>query len=101
MATFKADQDNTWMLKDLIRAKFMQKIDGMEISDPKAFMESSEAQKAMDEAKADAEAFLGYSLETAQEEHEKESMAREIKYALKDDSGKSEMACDSPESIMD
>ena len=106
MGTVSADKGDTWVIKDLMRKKFIQALEGKSIENPSAFVNSTEGQELLAEVKAEVEAFVGYSMEEAQEECLNEDIASEIKYSSrtlgdeKDKDGIAELVDDSPESIM-
>lgn len=106
MGTVSADKGDGWVIKDLMRKKFVQKLEGKNIPNPSAFVNSAEGQQLLEEVKKEVEDFLGYTVEEAHKENLNEDMAHEIKRAsrssgdekMKD--GIAELECDEPDSVM-
>lgn len=87
-------------IRQAMREKFLQKLDGRTIADPMAFMKTEEAQTLLKEAQGEAETFYGYTLEEAKEEDMLEDMAHEIKWKMKSLNAEDELKDCEPESIM-
>jgi hypothetical protein len=106
MGVVQASSDDGWVIKDLMRKKFIQALDGKTIPNPGAFVKSAEGQELLKTIQAEVEAFVGYTLEESTVSSLNDDLASEIKYSsrtLGDESmkdGAAELACDSPEDIM-
>jgi hypothetical protein len=101
MGTVSASKDKPWMLTNLIQQKFIEKLEGKTVNNPKEFMGTPEAKTALEEAQKEVEEFLGYTMEEVQKQSFIDNMMHELKWASKPLSGEEELQCDAPESIMD
>ena len=106
MGTVSADKSDTWVIKDMIRKKYIQALDGKTIENPSAFANSTEGKELYESIKSEVEAFVGYTIEAAQEADLTEDLAHEIEYSsrtLGDEKAKdglAELNADNPEEIL-
>lgn len=106
MPTVQTDKGDAWVIKDLMRKKFIQALDGKNIANPSAFVNSAEGQELVEKVKAEVEGFVGYSLEESAKASLNEDLAHEIEYSSrtigdeKANDGVEELKADNPEEIL-
>ena len=106
MGVVQASSDDAWVIKDLMRKKFIQALDGKTIANPGAFVKSAEGQELLQTVQTEVEAFVGYTLEDSMTESLNDDLASEIKYSSrtlgdeKNGDGGAELAADNPEEVM-
>lgn len=107
MPTVQASKDDAWVIRDLVRKKFIQELNGKNIANPSAFVNSAEGQELYAKVKGEVETFVGYTMEEAEQEGLKEDLSREIEYASrtlgdeKAKDGTEEFLVNNPEEIME
>lgn len=106
MGVVSTDRGDAWVIKDLMRKKYIQALEGKDIPNPSAFVNSAEGQELKATVQKEVEDFVGYTLEDSMMEDLNESLADEVKFSsrtLGDEKAKdglAELEDDSPEGIM-